>query len=85
MDSTDTNLTQKYSHQKSINYALISKSQQNNINHQNDHENLQITEKAIVMLIALVLIPLMLVSIGADKTIIIALCDHDFPRSEPKN
>ena len=43
---------------------------------------------ALVMLIALVLIPLMLVSTGADssgtdKTIIV-LCNHNFRRSEPR-
>ena len=51
-------------------------------------KNLQITENSTSMLIALVLISLvslMLVSTGADQTIIIVLCNHNFPRSEPKN
>ena len=50
-------------------------------------KNLQITENSTSMLIALVLISLvslMLVSTGADQTIIIVLCNHNFPRSEPK-
>ena len=62
-----------------LNYTLL-KPRQNNINDQNHDEKPANNRKtALAMLIALVLIPLiplMLVSTGADKTIIIVLCKN---------